>query len=218
MCHQWRQSWQHGPLAWHVTLRVAHAPGMPGTLSPPLTSKETAGYRPGIHHGTCVMHVPWCMPESLTPGGGESVPGIPGACTTCNIAYLVRGPWQLSLSSVNIVTVSRPSLDYFWISRRSTVTVERLEIKKSLPTDQLLWLVLVSKRYLNRTAATIQWNDITTAITLSVKLPHKEIPHVTRWLCLLNSSTNRNRWFVSIVVNHTTIHLHLVGGVTFKVT
>ena len=35
---------------------------------------------PGMHHGTCVTHVPWCMSWSLTHGGGENVPGIPGAC------------------------------------------------------------------------------------------------------------------------------------------
>ena len=35
---------------------------------------------PGMHHGTCVTHVPWCMSGSLTCGDGENVPGIPGAC------------------------------------------------------------------------------------------------------------------------------------------
>ena len=35
---------------------------------------------PGMHHDTCVTHVPWCMSGSLTCGGGENVPGIPGAC------------------------------------------------------------------------------------------------------------------------------------------
>ena len=49
---------------------------------------------PGMHHGTCVTHMPWCMSGSLTRGGGENVPGIPGACATCNFAYLVRGPWH----------------------------------------------------------------------------------------------------------------------------
>ena len=34
---------------------------------------------PGMHHGTCVTHVPWCMSGSLTCGDGENVPGIPGA-------------------------------------------------------------------------------------------------------------------------------------------
>ena len=47
---------------------------------------------PGMHH---VTHVPWCMSISLTHDGGENVPGIPGACATRNIAYLVRGPWYL---------------------------------------------------------------------------------------------------------------------------
>ena len=47
---------------------------------------------PGMHHGTCVTHVPWCMSESLIRGGGENVPGIPGACATRNFAYLARGP------------------------------------------------------------------------------------------------------------------------------
>ena len=35
---------------------------------------------PGMHHGTCVTHVPWCMSGSLTCGDEENVPGIPGAC------------------------------------------------------------------------------------------------------------------------------------------
>ena len=49
---------------------------------------------PGMQHGTCVMHVPWCMSGSVTRGGGENVPGIPGACATLNFSYLVRGPWN----------------------------------------------------------------------------------------------------------------------------
>ena len=47
---------------------------------------------PGVHHGTCVTHVPWCMSESLTRGGRKNVPGIPGTCATHNFTYLARGP------------------------------------------------------------------------------------------------------------------------------
>ena len=47
---------------------------------------------PGMHHGTCVTHVPWCMSGSLTRAGGENVPGIPGACTTCYFTYIVKVP------------------------------------------------------------------------------------------------------------------------------
>ena len=53
----------NGPLARYVKLRVAHAPGMPGTFPPPPRATD-----PGMHHGTCVTHVPWCMPGSLTSG------------------------------------------------------------------------------------------------------------------------------------------------------
>ena len=45
---------------------------------------------PGMHHGTCLTHVPWCMSVSPTLGGRENVPG---ACATRDFAYLVRGPW-----------------------------------------------------------------------------------------------------------------------------
>ena len=48
---------------------------------------------PGMHHGTCVTHVPWDMSGSLTRSGGENVLGIPGACATRNFMYLARGPW-----------------------------------------------------------------------------------------------------------------------------
>ena len=50
----------NGPLARYVILCVAHAPGMPGTFSPPSWISDS-----DMHHGTCVTHVPWCMPGSL---------------------------------------------------------------------------------------------------------------------------------------------------------
>ena len=34
----------------------------------------------GMHHGTCVTHVPWCMSGSLTRSDWGNFPGIPGAC------------------------------------------------------------------------------------------------------------------------------------------
>ena len=43
--------------------RVVHASGMPETFSPPLRVSD-----PDMHHGTCVTHVPWCMPGSLASG------------------------------------------------------------------------------------------------------------------------------------------------------
>ena len=50
---------------------------------------------PGMHHGTCVTHVPWCMPGSLICGGGENDPGIPGACAP---AIFVSGKRPINAS------------------------------------------------------------------------------------------------------------------------
>ena len=52
-----------GPIARYVKIGIAHASGMPRTFSqPPQVSN------PDMHRGTCVMGVPWCMPESLSSG------------------------------------------------------------------------------------------------------------------------------------------------------
>ena len=77
-----------GPLARHVMLRIAHAPGISGTFSPPSTPKEMLVSDPGMHYGACITHVPWCMSGLLTRSGGENVPSIPGACTTRTFTYL----------------------------------------------------------------------------------------------------------------------------------
>ena len=50
----------HKPLVRYIKLRVANAPGTPGTFSPPPRVSD-----PGIHHGTCVTQVSCCMPGSL---------------------------------------------------------------------------------------------------------------------------------------------------------
>ena len=70
--------------------------------------RKTLVSDPGMHHGTCVTHVPWCMSGSLTRGSGENVPGILGACATRNFAYLARGPWKTMQIHVLI--------DWFFIS------------------------------------------------------------------------------------------------------
>ena len=87
------QSRHYGPLTRYVKLRVAR---IPGTICPPLRVSD-----PDMQQGTCVTHVPWCMPGSLTShfcwirrGGGGNVPGIPGACATRNFSYLVWCLWE----------------------------------------------------------------------------------------------------------------------------
>ena len=62
---------------------------------------------PGMHHGTCVTHVPWCMLRSLTSGGGENVLGIPGTCTTRTFTYLARRPWHETSNFLGIFKSDR---------------------------------------------------------------------------------------------------------------
>ena len=82
-------SCDYGPLTRYVKLQVAHSPGM---FSLPLQVND-----PDMHHGTCMTHMPWCMPGSLTRGlfwsrwrGKRSRQSR--ACATRNFTYLVRGP------------------------------------------------------------------------------------------------------------------------------
>ena len=53
----------YGLLTRYIKLWVAHTLGMPGAFSPPPRVSDS-----DMHHGTCVTHVPWCMPGSLTNG------------------------------------------------------------------------------------------------------------------------------------------------------
>ena len=86
--------YRHGPLTRYVKLRVAHAPGMPGTFCPPRRVSD-----PDMHHGTCVTHVPWCMPGSLTSGflwsrWREKRSRHSRRMRNRNFPYLARGPWR----------------------------------------------------------------------------------------------------------------------------
>ena len=84
----------NGPLTRYVKLRVAHAPGMRERFPCHRLHRKPLVSDPVMHHGTCVTHVPWCISGLLTRGGGENVPGIPGACANRDFTYLVRGPYQ----------------------------------------------------------------------------------------------------------------------------
>ena len=49
---------------------------------------------PRMHNGTCVTHVPWCMPGSLTRGAGKTFPAFP-AHAHPQLYVSARGPWRL---------------------------------------------------------------------------------------------------------------------------
>ena len=71
---------------------------------------------PGMHHGTCVTHVPWCMSGSLTCGDGENVPGIPGACAPAISRIWQEAHWDVlhSNNHVHHVGHSNDKLTSLW--------------------------------------------------------------------------------------------------------
>ena len=48
---------------------------------------------PGMHHDTCVTHVPWCKSGSLTRGRGKTFPAFPAHAQPAIFTYLARVPW-----------------------------------------------------------------------------------------------------------------------------
>ena len=73
----------------------------------PRECRERFPYHRGLATPTCITARAWrtCrdawrdryLMASFEVGGGENDPGIPGACTTRNFMYLVRGPLVQSL-------------------------------------------------------------------------------------------------------------------------
>ena len=65
-CNLWYYCWQL-TLQWASCkirkISGCACAGNPGMFSPPLRVND-----PDMHHGTCVTHVSWCMPGSLTSG------------------------------------------------------------------------------------------------------------------------------------------------------
>ena len=111
---EWRHS-IHGPLSRYAKLRVAHALG---TISPPPLVNE-----PDVHHGTCVL-------GSLTHGGGEHVPGIPGARATLKFTYPVRSPCLKKLSNHFIIRI-KPR-DLFSREEIKGEIVEQIQISRTV--------------------------------------------------------------------------------------
>ena len=66
---------------------------------------------PGMHHGMCVKHVPWCMSGSLTRGGGEKWPRH-SRCMH-NPQFYVSGKWLIYKPSI----INRHDLNMFFLRR-----------------------------------------------------------------------------------------------------
>ena len=94
----------NGPLAIYVKLQLlqfSHASVMPGTFSPAPRVSD-----PDMHHGTCVTHVPWYIPWSLTSSFHSSrwqKKRSRHSRRMTNPQFYVSGKWHMSRRSTTIV-------------------------------------------------------------------------------------------------------------------
>ena len=106
----------------------AHAPGMPGTFSP-----STQVSDPDMHHGTCVTHVPWCMPGSLTSSflwnrrRGKTFPAFPAHAQPAILRIWQEAHddtvyWHIcSLTRPQLINPTKPKNDeYMTLMRKIT--------------------------------------------------------------------------------------------------
>ena len=139
--HRYVNSMHNGPLARYVKLPVAHVPGMLGMFPRHRFQRKPLVSDPVMNHGTCVTRVPWCMSGSPTCSGGENVPGIPGACTTRNFAYLARSPLIRTTSSFQNPHTPQPTTDPYPPTKQSksahkTKTLNKAQTKKQQQQQQ----------------------------------------------------------------------------------
>ena len=87
-------TWSMGLLPDTQNCRCACA-GNAGNVFPVTAGARSRHASRHVRHARAVMHVGIAnLRFPLKSAAGENVPGIPGACATCNFTYLVRGPWS----------------------------------------------------------------------------------------------------------------------------
>ena len=132
----------HGPLTRYVKLRVVHAPGIPGTFSPPPTSKEPVSY-PGMHHVTCVTHVGWGISWSLTRCGGETFPAFPvhAQSVILRIRQEAHGIYEIACHGWRSAKALHGYVAYFFIK-----LTRSLHVIKNLDPVPPLWYSNISRK------------------------------------------------------------------------
>ena len=100
---------------------------------------------PGMHHGTCVTHMPWCMLGSLPRGGGKK--GSRHTWHIRNPQFYVLGMKPMCLCMLNSLWKHKNSTEdhQIWeaVSWCSQLTGETLHIVVTLST---LWLLMVHNK------------------------------------------------------------------------
>ena len=103
--------------------------GNAGNVFPVTAGKRSRHASRHVRHARAVKHAGIANKRfALKSAAGENVPGIPGACATCNFTYLVRGPY-LSLSPMESRCVRS---NYIYIKQRVWLHIHVLILFKTL--------------------------------------------------------------------------------------
>ena len=81
----------------------------------------------GMHHGTCMTHMPWCMSGSLTPAEAGDVSGIPGWCATWNFCVSGKRPMVIIPEKFMMIGWQEHCANGVTDGRTSTVKLTALE-------------------------------------------------------------------------------------------
>ena len=123
---------------------------------------------PDMHHGTCVTHVPWCMPGSLTNGflwsrwrGNHSRQSR----SMRNPQFYVSGKRPIALAIDLLQPYTKPSISAFIRTMSASQLMRNLltnyDKSEPPPGGKLLW-----KHNCNYTVHNHSWTAIAVLITL----------------------------------------------------
>ena len=102
----------YGPLTSYVKLRFAHAPGMPGTFSHHRLQRKPLVSDPGMHHGTCVTHVPWQHVGIAKPRWREKRSRYSRRMRNLQFYSSGKGPIGLQLAVLPAVWLAYPNIEW----------------------------------------------------------------------------------------------------------
>ena len=103
---------------------------MPRTFSPPPRIRD-----PDMHHGTCVTHVPWCMPGSLPSGFLWSRSRRKRSRRMHNLQFCVSGKRSI-----------KKCTRIYSLPRRRHIGPWRDELRDGYELQQLIWHVTCGVR------------------------------------------------------------------------
>ena len=84
---------------------------------------------PGMHHGTCVTHVSWCMSGSLTRAGGEK--RSRHSRRMRNLQFYISGKRPIAETTIGVPYLKVKSLQLIWRSGTRRWNLRVLDLQMS---------------------------------------------------------------------------------------